>query len=42
MKFKKAHGEKGCVDAAITEQWKSTKLPNLLQKFFADDNYNGD
>jgi hypothetical protein len=24
------------------EQWESTKLPNLLQKFSADDIYNAD
>jgi hypothetical protein len=40
--FKKAHGEKGSADALSAEQWKSTKLPNLLQKFCADDMYNAD
>jgi hypothetical protein len=34
IKVKKAQGK----DSA--EQWKSTKLPNLLQKFWADDIYN--
>jgi hypothetical protein len=42
IKFKKAHGEKGIVDAVSAEQWKSTKLPNLLQKFCADDIYIAD
>jgi hypothetical protein len=37
MKFMKAHGE---MDSA--EQWKSTKLPNLFQKFCADDIYNAE
>jgi hypothetical protein len=32
IKFKKAHGKKD-----ITEQRKSTKLPNLLQEFCTDD-----
>jgi hypothetical protein len=36
IKFKKAHGE----DSG--EQWKSTKLPNLLQKFCADNIYDAD
>jgi hypothetical protein len=30
IKFKKAHGEKDRADAVSAEQWKSTKLPNLL------------
>jgi hypothetical protein len=42
MKFKKAHSEKDCVVAVNAEQWKSIKLPNLLQKICADDNYNAD
>jgi hypothetical protein len=37
IKFKKAHGEKGSADAVNAEQWKSTKLPKLLQKFCADE-----
>jgi transposase len=36
IKFKKTHGEKGSADAVRAEQWKSTKLPNLFQKFCAD------
>jgi hypothetical protein len=36
----KAHGEEDCADAVSAEQWKSTKLPNLLQKFCADGIYN--
>jgi hypothetical protein len=32
MKFKKAHGEKGTADAVSAQQWKFTKLWNLLQK----------
>jgi hypothetical protein len=39
---KKAHGENGSVDAVSNEQWKSTKLPNFLQKFCADNIYNAD
>jgi hypothetical protein len=42
IKFKKAYGKKSSADAVSTEQWKSTKLPNLLQKFCADDIYNAD
>jgi hypothetical protein len=36
IKFKKAHG-KDSADAVSGEQWKSIKLPNLLQKFCADN-----
>jgi len=32
----KAHS-KDSADAVITEHWKYTKLPNLLQEFFADN-----
>jgi hypothetical protein len=39
--FKKAHSKKGG-DAVSAEQWKSTQLPNLLQKFCADDIYSAD
>jgi hypothetical protein len=39
IKFKKAHGEKGSDDAVSAEQWKSTKLPDLLRKFWADGIY---
>jgi hypothetical protein len=42
IKFKMAHDEKGSADAVSAEQWKSTKLPNLLQKCSADDLYNAD
>jgi hypothetical protein len=28
---------KNSADAVSTEQWKYTKLPNFLQKFFADN-----
>jgi hypothetical protein len=34
--IQEAPGEKGSVDAVTAEQWKSTKLPTLLQKFCAD------
>jgi hypothetical protein len=37
IKFKK-----DSADAVDAEQWKSTKLPNLLQKFCADDIYSAD
>jgi hypothetical protein len=37
--FKNAHSEDS-VDAVRAEEWKSTKLPNLLQRFCADDIYN--
>jgi hypothetical protein len=42
IKFKKAHSQKDCADAVSAEQWKSIKLPNLLQKFCADDIYSAD
>jgi hypothetical protein len=38
----KARGEEDSSDAGSAEKWKSTKLPNLLQKFCADDIYNAD
>jgi hypothetical protein len=41
IKFKKAHGEDSA-DAVSDEKWKSTKLPNLLQKCCVDDIYNAD
>ncbi|XP_035218763.1 tigger transposable element-derived protein 6-like [Stegodyphus dumicola] len=37
IKFKKAHGEK-----ENTEDLKSTKLPEFLERFSADDIYNAD
>ncbi|CAH8477968.1 unnamed protein product [Dicrocoelium dendriticum] len=37
VKFKKAHGEKESANSARAEEWKSTKLPDLLEKFPADD-----
>jgi hypothetical protein len=40
IKLKKGYGEKGSVDAVNGEQWKSTKLQNILQKFCADNIYN--
>jgi hypothetical protein len=42
IKFKKAHGEKGSADAVSAEQWKATKLTNVLQKFCTDDIYKAD
>jgi hypothetical protein len=42
IKFKKAHGETDSADAVSAEQCKSTQLPNLLQKFCADEIYNAD
>jgi hypothetical protein len=39
IKFKKGHGEKDSADPVSAEQWKSTKLSNLLQKFCAGDTY---
>jgi hypothetical protein len=38
IKFKMEHDKKDSADA-VGEQWKSTKLPNLLQKFCEDDTY---
>jgi hypothetical protein len=35
-------GERDSADAISAERWKSTKLPNLLQKFCACDIYNAD
>jgi hypothetical protein len=42
IKLKKTHGEKGSADAVSAEQWKSTKLQDLLQKCCAHDLYNAD
>ncbi|XP_035224019.1 tigger transposable element-derived protein 4-like [Stegodyphus dumicola] len=42
IKFKKAHGEKESADSANAEEWKSTKLPELLENFSVDDIYNAD
>jgi hypothetical protein len=42
IKFRKASGERDSVDAVSAEQWNSTKLPNLLQKFCPDNIYNAD
>lgn len=42
IKFKKVHGEKESADSAGAEEWQSTKLPQLLEKFHADDIYNAD
>ena len=39
IKLKNAQ-DKGNADAVSDEHWKSIKLPNLLQKFHADDVYN--
>ena len=33
IKFKKAHGEKDSADIGAAEEWKSKKVPELLQKF---------
>jgi hypothetical protein len=41
-KFRMAHGEKGIAGAVSAEQWKSTKLPDLFQKFCRDDIYSAD
>jgi hypothetical protein len=40
INFKKAHGEQDIANTVSTEQWNSTKVPNLLQKFCADGIYN--
>lgn len=41
IKFHKSRGKKDTADASSgTGNWKSTQLPNLLQKFCADDIYN--
>jgi hypothetical protein len=37
IKFKKSHGEKDSTDVVGAEEWKSKKVPELLQKFCADD-----
>jgi hypothetical protein len=42
IKFKKALGDKESADSAGAEEWKLTKLPELLEKFPTDDIYNGD
>jgi hypothetical protein len=39
IKFRKAHGEKDSADIGGAEEWKSKKVPELLQKFCADDIY---
>jgi hypothetical protein len=41
-KIQEAQGEKGNADAVSADRWKYTKLPNLPQKFCADDIYNAD
>jgi hypothetical protein len=38
--IKKTHCKKDSIDNVNSEQWKSTKLPNLLQKLCVDDIYN--
>jgi hypothetical protein len=40
-KFKKTHGEKDGADVGA-EEWKSKKVPELLQTFCADDLYSAD
>jgi hypothetical protein len=40
IKFMKTHGKKDSADVVSAEQWKSTNLPNLLQKFCTDDIHN--
>jgi hypothetical protein len=42
IKFKKAHGEKDSADVVGAAEWKSKKIPELLQKFCADDIYSAD
>jgi hypothetical protein len=42
IKFKKTHSQKNSADAVSGEQLKSTKLPNLLQKFCKDDIYSAE
>ena len=42
IKFKKVHGEKESADSDGAEEWQLTKLPQLLEKFYADDIYNAD
>ncbi|KFM57726.1 Tigger transposable element-derived protein 4, partial [Stegodyphus mimosarum] len=42
LKFEKAHKEKESPDSEGTEVWKSTKQPELLENFSADDIYNDD
>ena len=40
IKFKKSHGEKASADCAGAEDWRSTRLPQLLKEFSLDDIYN--
>ena len=42
IKFKKAHNKKDSADKVGAEEWKSSKLPILMQNFCADDIYNAD
>jgi hypothetical protein len=41
-KFKKAYSKKDSADVVGAEEWKSKKVPELLQKFCADDIYSAD
>ena len=42
LHLRKHHGEKDGADKVGAEEWKSTKIPILLQNFCADDIYNAD
>lgn len=42
IKFKKAHGEKKDVDTDAAEQWSSTVLTDILERYEARNVYNAD
>ncbi|XP_008178773.1 tigger transposable element-derived protein 4-like [Acyrthosiphon pisum] len=42
IKFKRSHGEKASANSEYADEWKFTKLPQILAKFSLDDIYNAD
>jgi hypothetical protein len=42
IKFKISHGEKASANSECADEWKLTKLPQILAKFSFDDIYNAD
>lgn len=42
IKFKRSHGEKASANSEYADEWKYTKLPQILAKFSLDDIYNAD
>ena len=42
IRFKRAHGEKSSANFEAAEEWLSTKMPELLERFNPDSVYNAD